>query len=172
MAGTVSVNGRPATVGMEVRQGDQIVTEENDQSYVDVQFSTGHVVRLKNGKLRLDDTSKRFTLLVEKGKLFSHIGKLPAAHSFKIITPMAVAGVRGTKFMLEASQEETYLCVCEEEVWARRKGASGRLVGRTIYVKAGQDVHIKPTGKMGHPKESPTMVQQTWEEFKDMGFQP
>ncbi|MBI4178439.1 FecR domain-containing protein [bacterium] len=169
VSGEARADGKTVKAGDTLRAGDRVETDRSDNSFVDIQFENDRVVRLKNGGMVLADLSDRFVLRLDRGKIFAHAGTLAARQSFKIQTPSAVAGVRGTKFMMEAAPDKTYLCVCEGKVWAKKKGLAG-MMGGEIVLGAGEDAHIKPKEKLPPPVESPMMVKMTWDEFADMGF--
>ena len=93
--------GDPITQGMVVKTGKN--------SVVDIYFS-GSVIRiLENSSVVMKElikelqTNKELSeFYVEKGKLFSKVSrKLTEGEKFKVSTPTAVAGVRGTEFLVE-----------------------------------------------------------------------
>jgi len=138
------VNGQLATKGMKVGQADKIVTEESDKSYADIKFHTGHTVRIKNGALFLKNISNQFSLHLKKGSLYAHVKKLFMKQTFRIVTPTSVAAIRGTKFFLAETDEESYLCVCQGKVWIKKKGLLSKIFGKTVTVAAGNDLHVPP----------------------------
>ena len=169
VSGAVRINGRPAQVGAVVRQGDRVETETSDQSYVDVRFSIDRVLRLKSGKMTLTRLTDQVVIGLDLGKTFVQAGPMTGRQTFRIHTPSAVAGVRGTKFFLATGAAETYICVCEGKVWAKKRGLMAT-AAKEMVVSAGEDAHIRPKEKLSAPVESPMMVKMTWDEFADMGF--
>lgn len=170
VSGAVRVGGQAAKAGMAVRAGARIETDRSDASFVDIRLPNDRTVRLKNGEMLLANLSDQFVLRLDRGKLFAHTDALSKGQTFKIQTPSAVAGIRGTKFFMEAKPDETYICVCEGKVWAKKKGMAG-MMGKEIVVSAGEDAHVRPKEKLQPPVESPMMAKMTWDEFKNMGFQ-
>lgn len=165
VSGKVQVDGKTAELGSFVGSGSSIKTA-NSNDYIDVRFATDHLIRFKGTEVKLGDNLNHLSLRLNKGKIFVAASQLRKNQSMNFITSSTVAGVRGTKFLLEANDDETYICVCEGVVEAYKPGLSED----KKLVKAGQDLWIKKTESLKDPYDSPDMVNMTVNEFIDMGF--
>ncbi len=108
--GDVKKNNKPADIGEIILQNDVIAT--GLQSSCDIKIG-GSIIRVKeksNVKLselyRKDDIEKT-TVDLDVGKLLCKAKKLSKSENFLVKTPTAVAGVRGTKFTVEADVQKT-----------------------------------------------------------------
>jgi hypothetical protein len=114
LSGTMSVQRADGSVRLlsersEVRQGDVITTERD--SYAQVRFTDGGVVTLRpSTQVRLDNyqftegrpDSDGFAMSLLKGglrKVTGLIGKRGNRDAFRLSTPTATVGIRGTDFV-------------------------------------------------------------------------
>jgi hypothetical protein len=95
-----------AQLGATVKTGDTIKTGEKGK--VDLQFSSGSSIRvspattLDFAKLAMNSGGSLDTQLsLVSGKVFANVNKAKKDDSFSVITPTAIAGVRGTSFIVE-----------------------------------------------------------------------
>jgi hypothetical protein len=90
----------PATVGLLVNQDDTIKTTNGT---VDLQTRTGSAVRIKEfttitiSKLVSNNTK----LSMKNGSILATVKKADAKEEFNVVTPTAIAGVRGTTFSVD-----------------------------------------------------------------------
>lgn len=116
MSGKVEIwlNGdddwRKAEKGLVLEKGDKIKTGANSEAVL--QWANGHKVKvyalcmLNIEELSSSGSSEKTSLNVESGKIFAKANKLKSDKSaFQVETPTAVAGVRGTQFMVEVSDD-------------------------------------------------------------------
>jgi hypothetical protein len=113
LSGTLFVQRADGSVRLlsersEVRQGDTVTTERD--SYAQVRFTDGAVVTLRpNTQVRLDTYrfvdaqpgNDNFALALLKGglrKVTGLIGRRGTRAAFKLATPTATVGIRGTDF--------------------------------------------------------------------------
>ena len=108
--GDVKKNNNTAEIGEVILQNDVIST--GLQSSCDIKIG-GSIIRVKEkSNVRLselyqkDDVEKTMVDL-EVGKLLCKAKKLSKSESFLVKTPTAIAGVRGTKFTVEADIQKT-----------------------------------------------------------------
>ena len=164
VVGDVQFENAPAKNGDTILKGGLIKVSEKAKSSVDLLYPEGHKIRLKAGAQLLiagenQNFAKNLTLL--KGQSYMHFQKTSDAPEFQIKTKTAVAGVRGTKFLLEEKDGSTYLCVCE--------GVVELTVGKEARtVSEGLDLWAWTGKSLGKPKKSPGMSQQTTAEFESM----
>lgn len=92
----------PAKAGVVLRAGDQITTEDGT---VDLQSQSGSVVRIKAfstvGMAKL--TQKDTKISIENGSMIAKVKKTSPSENFSVISPTAIAGVRGTTFSVEVA---------------------------------------------------------------------
>lgn len=166
VVGDAKFESRPLKSGDSFASGGTIEVASDGKSMVDIKYPEGHVFRLKSGarlSIAGEKTANLKTLNLLKGKAFLHFQKDSDANEFKIHTKTAVAGVRGTKFLLEDRDGATYLCVCEGVVELHKPDAKD---GRTVT--AGQDLWSRPDKPLGQPKVDEGMKAETAAEFESM----
>jgi hypothetical protein len=152
--GEARVNSQAARVGMEVFAGDRLVT--GDKSRLKVLLSDDVILALGSGtevvvEKHLFDPhsgarSTRLDLL--NGKLRSLVQKLVAGSraDFEVKTTNAVAGVRGTEFVLVADGKQTHLYTYSGEVDLSGEG------GERVVVAAGQGSDVGDEGQAHKPE--------------------
>ncbi|MDF3818662.1 lipoprotein LipL45 [Leptospira sp. 96542] len=97
-----------AQLGASLRTGDNVVTGDNGK--VDIQFPDGSSVRISPksvidfSKLSQDGAGTTDTqIALVSGKVFAKVNKAKKEDNFTVVTPTAIAGVRGTSFIVEAA---------------------------------------------------------------------
>ena len=120
ISGTAFINNRKVKAGAKVSTGMEIKVQHLSD-YVDIKYKNGHVIRLKGGLIRMRSVSeKKNVLLLRRGTLFNLIKKLVGDEKFEVKTNRASFGVRGTQFYITEGKTDSYLCVCEGSVVAKR----------------------------------------------------
>ncbi|MCC5813283.1 MAG: lipoprotein LipL45 [Leptospira sp.] len=96
-----------AKLGVAVKTGDRIETGTNGK--VDLQFESGSSIRiapstvLDFAKLSMNsDGGSDSKLSLASGKVFADVKKARKTDGFSVVTPTAIAGVRGTSFIVNA----------------------------------------------------------------------
>lgn len=99
-----------ASLGSALKPGDKVLT--GDKAKVDIQVGDGSVVRLAPkttmdfNKLVLNDNGSADTqLALVSGKVFAKVNKAQKNDNFSVVTPTAIAGVRGTSFIMENGKD-------------------------------------------------------------------
>lgn len=113
-----------AKIGSIVSENDKIITK--DKSKVDIQLPNESIIRISE-KTKIDfasfkdENGKRDTqLALASGKIFVKINnKLGKDDRFNVMTPTAIAGVRGTSFVVETGSKDT-IKVIEGEVAVKK----------------------------------------------------
>jgi hypothetical protein len=94
----------PLAQGADLREGDLLQTGAG--SHLEISMSSGTTLRVgESAKLELrlaPATGKAFTARLWLGALWAKVHKLLQEESFQVETENAVAGVRGTEFVVEA----------------------------------------------------------------------
>ncbi len=80
-----------------------------------------------NSTVELSSLSKETRVMVKKGKLLMALQKLRKAKSLAIETPTAVAGVRGTSFLVDVAGQNSKIGVLTGEVEVRSFGKVARV---------------------------------------------
>lgn len=98
----------PAKLGMFVYEDDSIKTEKGK---VDLQTKSGSAIRIKemtylNIKSLSNENGGETNLQMENGNMIANIKKATSKEDFKVSTPTAIAGVRGTTFTVEVDPFE------------------------------------------------------------------
>ncbi|XDD48795.1 lipoprotein LipL45 [Leptospira sp. WS92.C1] len=100
-----------ATLGASLKTGDKVTTKE--KSKVDIQFADGSAIRIsENSIIDFDGLSinskgnSDTRLALVSGKVFAKVNKASKEDQFSVVTPTAIAGVRGTSFIVERSKSD------------------------------------------------------------------
>ncbi|PNV79185.1 MAG: hypothetical protein C0196_06590 [Dictyoglomus turgidum] len=144
----------PAKVKMELTSGDKVWVQQNSQAIL--QFSDKSTLKLGSNTqldiLNLDyekDTKKEisiFKLLI--GKIWATVERLLSqGERIEIQTPTAVAGVRGTEWIQEVSEDGT------TKIWTLRGIVFLTAKDKTIEVKEGFQSVVKPDEPPSEPSE-------------------
>ncbi len=116
--GTITRNQKKLAIkkNMDVFQGDQVDTQTK-KTIVQIGFKDGTAISV-SGKTNLIIkkkiiTAKKSTTLLKllKGKVRSKVKKLQPGSDYKVATKTAVAGVRGTDFVVEKHSPPKILCI-------------------------------------------------------------
>lgn len=109
---TGDTDAQPAKKGLVLKEGDKIKTGADSEALL--QWSSGHKIKVYPlTNISIDQLAKRagsekISLNVESGKMFAKANKLKSPDSkFSVSTPTAVAGVRGTEFMVNVQEDQT-----------------------------------------------------------------
>lgn len=126
LEGRVTVNGVVADFGQEVPLGAWVQCGPN--AYVDIVFDQHNVFRLGENTVaeislgrEKQEVDLRFGTLAA---VFDRVRRLAGDDSFRVRTPTAIGGVRGTSFFFKVvDANETYVCTCNGTVdWADAHG--------------------------------------------------
>jgi hypothetical protein len=117
--------------------------------------STSQTLRCEGGVTIVSEDGARFTLLDRDGNgrvdsielsgkaLLLEVPKKPGGNHFEVMTPQAIAAVRGTKWAVDAVEGKTSVFVVNGRVSvARRVGANRVVLG------AGEGVDVEGTGAL------------------------
>jgi hypothetical protein len=169
--GPVSVNGETVSVGDSIQLNDRINTLGADTPSLDVSLPNGNKIRFQNASGEFLSLSENVRLKLDRGKAFSYFEPSDTSGQFEIVTDHGIAGIRGTKFFLQAKPDQMYVCVCRGTVQVQKTGFLADLFGETRSVQAGYDIHVYGDEPIPQAKRSPRMIRRTWAVFQDMGFQ-
>jgi hypothetical protein len=121
--GTVSLDGRKESLkGGEKLESDQVLLGKDQQSRVQLNWDSGRAVLLGKFKLKLQTlnqkTKEPSSLNLLYGKIRAQTKARDKSDPLKIITPVSVAGVRGTDFTVsyEENLKESEIVCFESHV--------------------------------------------------------
>lgn len=122
--GSATINNEPIAVGQEVSSGTIIkLTKKGD--YLDIKFQNGHKMRLVGATVKVTDLTPKSTVLeLVSGTIYAWAAKLTNNERFRVKTKYASFAVRGTKFYLQETKTQSYLCVCEGMVHVEKDNAA------------------------------------------------
>ena len=101
----------PVEIGQTLTQDDSLRVD--DASYCEVQFGESAVVKVKEAttislsQVYLKEGERSVKVKMEGGSVLNRVEKLAGGEKFKVQTPSAVCGVRGTQFGVEAGRDNT-----------------------------------------------------------------
>ncbi|MFT6604807.1 MAG: ferric-dicitrate binding protein FerR (iron transport regulator), partial [Bacteriovoracaceae bacterium] len=168
LRGEVLVNGKVSGIPRVLNEGDIIearplMKPKKTGSFVRITFKNGDKIGLSKAKMVIEKFNKSqssFSLL--KGKFFNY-AKPGLERKITVKSRNVSLGVRGTKYMIDEQEDESYVCVCEGEVVATKGG-------RESSIKAGYDLHIKPGKPINQSVEaSAAMITMISENFETLG---
>jgi hypothetical protein len=156
--GEVKVDGEMAEIGREL--GIKTRIETGKGASCEIVFDGKNAIRIgQDSKAVLDFTGIVKELRLERGgatSVLRKIGKIAGKDSFRVRTPAAVAGVRGTSFCVWAGDASTYVCACNGEIRTIDAAGSNELrlksahhAGR-YYARKGSAYYVAPAGLEYH----------------------
>lgn len=115
MEGYVLINGEAAKIGQEVPAVSQVKT--GIQSFCTITFAEKNIFRIgPNTISRISIGPNANTIDISQGSIgavFDRLKKVVKKGDFRITSPTASAGVRGTVFYIRVEKPtSTYLCTC------------------------------------------------------------
>lgn len=102
--------------GDMIRQGDRLETREGE---VDIALSSGTILRLKKNSIftlkqyDTDGVDVRTEVYLSSGSLLNKVKRINAKDSHVVHTPTAIAGVRGTSFIVSVDSGKTDISLLE-----------------------------------------------------------
>ncbi len=137
----ITVNGaeKPAVQGDQIKVGDLVITGK--KSVVDLVFGESGVIRINEKSnvtvSNIADKSGGETVMdMKNGKVFLTLSKLKGT-GFKVKTPTAVAGVRGTSFSVISDKKGAKLSVMKGTVDVNPVKDGKVIEEKTIAVETG-----------------------------------
>ena len=161
--GKVIYNGKSIKKGDKLEPGHILDTTAAGSLAV-VTYPDAPQLLFKKGKVTLNPVTKEKPAVeMISGAIYGWLRGKKNNKEFLIQTKSAVAGVRGTKFMIEEEKERTYYCVCEGEV-SVTKG------DKTVALKKGFDMFSYADKPMSDPVYAKKMMlERVAEAVSEMG---
>lgn len=133
----------PLKKGDALQQGDSIRTGGDGLAIIALYGGRGEVEIQENAVFTLTSLSANGQLDQEQGNAWIRMNKLASNESLKVITPTAIAGVRGTKFYnFTMPDGTTGTCQCEGSVDYDRDTGFNRVHEQDSVVLNRGDVSI------------------------------
>jgi hypothetical protein len=162
--GAAFINSEKIKEGAEVAEGMELsIPKKGD--FVEVKFQNGHLVRFIGAVVKVETLNPKNTLFnLIKGKIFSAIKPLTQNETFQIKTRRVSFAVRGTKFMVEETKKQSYICVCEGVVVTKSVNAEVEVKKDEDLSLAGAKDELKAT------VAAKSMIDMTNKVFTEMGI--
>lgn len=146
---------------MKLTGGDTIKTSAGASCII--KFSDGSMVKIgPMSSTKVSEIGTTKTVDVDSGKTWSRVRKMDKDSDFKVKTPTAVAGVRGTFFSSEAEESSSQFDVFDGEVEVSSAGDPSQSVSVTA--------HNRTTVGAGKAPAAPTAIPSGEEESGRGGF--
>jgi hypothetical protein len=155
---------------MFLQSGDRIKTGR--ESYLEIAFDRRreNIVRIEEKSdvvLRLADGEK---IELVDGRIFTVLKNLKSGEVFRVRTPCAVCGARGTGWQTKTTGEETDVSVFDGRVLARGIKKDGSAMEREHWIDEGFERKIKKHEKPGDMTKVPDKKIAEWR--KKFGIKP
>lgn len=169
MTGDVTItsggNTVKANVGDAVTQG--MVIKTGAKSVVDIHFNSSVIRVLEKSSVVMKELIKDLAsnkelseFYIENGKLFSKVSrKLVEGEKFSVTSPTAVAGVRGTEFLVEEENGKSRISCIEGTVAVKEPEKADT---EFVLVEAGKEAEIEK----GKPVSVNDLKQQNLENIR------
>lgn len=169
MTGDVTItsggNTIKANVGDAVTQG--VVIKTGAKSVVDIHFNSSVIRILEKSSVVMKELIKDLAsnkelseFYIENGKLFSKVSrKLVEGEKFSVTSPTAVAGVRGTEFLVEEENGKSRISCIEGTVAVKEPEKADT---EYVLVEAGKEAEIEK----GKPVSVNDLKQQNLENIR------
>lgn len=157
---TVSANvGDKITQGMVVKTGTKAIADIYFEGSV-IRILEKSSVVMKELVKNLSDSKELTELYVENGQVFSKVTrKLTEGEKFKVNTPTAVAGVRGTEFLVSEEEGKSNIACIEGTVAVKEFAADDSTY---VDVEAGKEANVEK----GKPVSVSELKQQNLENIR------
>ena len=133
--GQVFLNSQKVQSPQVVKTGDLILADGKKSFFV-LEWPDGSKEIHRNGSIKIEEQNvEKRNQHILRG--LTHFFVNPKTSSqYNVSTNSTVMGVRGTKFFIQESKDETYLCVCSGKVQAsNQKGLVDVLKGDDLIVE-------------------------------------
>jgi hypothetical protein len=149
-----------ATIGTYLKKQAEIKTGKDSSCTLAFNKELDNLITIdQNSQLRLDEL-KPGELFLPEGRVFSIIDNLADLGEFKIKTPIAVAGVRGTGDSVESGKDGTTVKCFQGRVYvASSAGPQGQALS------GGSGIKVSPTGQLGNIFGLSEDDWRTWQRF-------
>ncbi len=149
VAGSVQLNRRgqaPADIqqGMMILKGDKLVVSKASSADLAFDPQWQNVAHLNENTRVVVRYLNPTRLEMVSGDIYSKLDSLPKGSSFEVVTPTAIASVRGTKFRTTHEKGTTTVYNDSETslVYVYRLDENGNRSGRAVVLKPGESTTL------------------------------
>ena len=148
---------------MSVSERTQIKTGK--KSMVIIAMADGSKVKMRsNSAITLNSLSSNgIEVGLQAGGVFSKVIKQQGANRFRVRTPTAVAGVRGTEFFVAygdsirgKKEKDALMCVNEGQIEVKGSGS------QKVLLNAGEGIVFNKSEKLPAPEKLPWLKKFNW----------
>lgn len=156
--GDVQVNGRKASRDTVLAAGDVIETGR-DGRLVGVVGQDALIVRAQSRvELGAAGRGARSLFRLVQGAMLTVFG--PRDEEYRVSTPLATIGIRGTGLYLEAEPERSYLCLCYGKAYVTPNGAPAQAF-EAVSSHHDMPRYILPEAKGGSAVQAAPFINHT-----------
>jgi hypothetical protein len=160
LEGDVLVNGSAAEIGQEIPPGASVQTGE--ASFCIILFAGKNIFRIQEQSIAIIEIDESLgSIDLKQGGLAAVFSKLQTLSSsggtFRIQTPTAAAGVRGTAFYVQVEDENnTYICTCNGQLGIEDVEQSNSRSVKSDYhaayrfSRSGEGIRLSPAPLLYH----------------------
>ncbi|MCF7916649.1 MAG: FecR family protein [Candidatus Omnitrophica bacterium] len=142
---TETDNWQIATIGTYLKKEAEIKTKADSSCTLAFDKQLDNLITIEqNSHLKLEQV-KPAELFLPEGRVFSIIDNLADIGEFKIKTPVAVSGVRGTGDSVESTEEGTTVKCFAGEIYVE-----SLLKPQDPILGSGSGIKVSPTGQLGN----------------------
>lgn len=135
---------QPLAADAPVRQGDAIVSRNGKARIVlddGTVVSVGENTRVQIAEYERPSTGIRARLALVSGALRLLVAKITPDGNFEVETETAIAAVRGTEWIIEATSEQTSVALLSGKVAVSGRGSEGRMT--VLLASPGQGTDVR-----------------------------
>jgi len=124
---SVSSEWKPVEIGQRLSENETLKVGET--AYCELQFGESAVVKVKKSttlslaRVDLKQGKRNVKMKMDVGTVLNKVNNLAKGEEFKVQTPSAVSGVRGTQFMVEVGIDKTTTVAVKEGTVAVQPGS-------------------------------------------------
>jgi len=165
LGGKVLVNNKLITKSSILKYGE-VIKALGAKTFIQIKFQDQSMIMLKDGEMIVEEPKNlkkpNNTVQLLNGMFFAY-KKKNSSTDMEVKTKNISMGVRGTKFYVQESDKDTYLCVCEGVVSAQNNKGQ-------VNVSKNQDLHAVSDEKLVTQAASSTMIDMSYQGFAEMGL--
>jgi hypothetical protein len=123
---------KKAEVGMKVDSGDSIRTARHSKVDIAIDSEKKNTIRLGEKTLVVLNSATEGImdrLDLSRGRVYSNMENIKAGLSFEVNTPSAIAGVRGSSYMVYAERDEDEVSAYKDTVFLKTFDADKNQIG-------------------------------------------
>jgi hypothetical protein len=153
--------------GMVVNDQDKIKTFIASEVEIALDSTLKNIVKIEpDTQITLEEIKEK-KLYMPKGKVFSLIEALPPDATFEIMTPTAVAGVRGTGISVDCDGKKTDVKCFEDKAYVKGINLDGSVMDEILFIEPGNKRIIHQYKIPGELIILTAYEREEWFEFRE-----